>query len=180
MEFKDSKTYVNLQNALNKELTASTRYQIYGDKARQEGFVEYGNIFDRAALDDKAHARIWLEKLNGGTVPSTLENITYAIEQENITGNDLYRQYSQTAREEGFNDIAALFNGIANIELNHELQLETMRDDINNNQVFCKSEAVLWICLVCGNIMSGECAPEICPVCGFPQGYYKVFIPSNL
>lgn len=90
-------------------------------------------------------------------------------------GNQLYREYARIANEEGYANIEALFNGVANIDLNHGLQLDVQYNDVIRNQVFCKPRETLWICMQCGNILSGLCAPEICPVCGFPQGYYRVY-----
>lgn len=94
---------------------------------------------------------------------------------EDAKGNGTYRQYAEVAREEGYDNIAALFDGVANIELNHDVIFQNFADDIQKNQVFCKPTEVLWICINCGNIMGGLCAPAICPICGFPQGYYQVY-----
>ncbi len=175
MDFQQSRTYSNLQNAYNVELMACARYLIYGDRARQEGYIEIGNIFDVASRNDKEHARIWLRRLNGGILPTTEQFLLSSIQEENYTGNEMYREYARIAREEGFDDIAALFNGVANIDLNHSLEFQSLYEDIQRGEVFCKPAPTLWICLQCGNIMSGNCAPEICPVCGFPQGYYWLY-----
>lgn len=176
MEFQESRTYANLQNAYNNDLLSSSRYRIYRDKARQEGYIEISNKFDITAQNVLEHARIWLRQLNNGELPSTLENIENSIELSTYYGNDLYRKYSQIAVEEGYNRIAALFNGIANIELNYLLNFQTIYDNMVNDTVFCKNTEVLWICMACGNILSGTCAPVICPVCQHPQGFYKVFV----
>jgi rubrerythrin len=87
----------------------------------------------------------------------------------------MYRDFARVAQEEGYNDLAALFNGVANIELNHNSIFQRHLNDINSNRVFCKEESTLWICMQCGNIMNGACAPEVCPVCGFPQGFYRLY-----
>lgn len=172
MEFQESKTYANLQSAMDRELRNSTQYDIYSDKAREQGYIEIGNVFTTIARNELEHARIWLKQLNNGEVPSTEQNLASSIETETLS--DIYRRYAQVAIEEGYNNIAALFNGVANIELNHSLEFQVMYENVVANTVFCKPDEYLWICMACGNILSGKCAPEICPVCGFPQGYYKI------
>jgi rubrerythrin len=172
MDFKDSKTYQNLLNAYYYELITSSQYEIYSIQASEETYIEIGKIFTTLARNDLEHARMWLKQLNNGSIPSTEENLSTSIESIN---KDMYNEYSNVAREEGFDDLAALFNGVANISINHEVILNTQLSDIKRNQVFCKDTEVLWICQACGNIMNGLCAPEICPVCSFPQGYYKLY-----
>lgn len=180
MDFEKSQTYANIKKASEFELMSSTRYRIYADTARQEEFMQIGNVFDTTARNELEHARIWLRRLNNGVLPSTQENLKYSIGTEMIMANEMYREYAKVAREEGFDDIAALFNGIANIEYNHDSEFQVISDNMENNQVFCKEEETLWICMACGNILSGDCAPQICPVCGLPQGYYQVFVNYNI
>lgn len=175
MDFQQSQTYTNLLNAYDAELLACARYLIYGDRARQEGYIEIGNIFDITSRNNKEHARIWLRRINEGILPNTEQFLLSASQKENYSGNTVYREYARIAREEGFNDIAALFNGVANIDLNHGQRFRGLYEDVVRNEVFCKPEPTLWICLQCGNILSGPCAPDICPVCGFPQGYYWLY-----
>lgn len=174
MEFQQSKTYQNLRRAYERELMVSTLYNIFGDKATADGFIEISSIFATTAYNEKEHARIFLQNLNNGIIPDTQQNLLESAKFEIDTAT-LYRNYSNTAKEEGFNDLAALFNGIANIELNHNLNFKYQYDDVVRDQVFCKTKETLWICMQCGNIMGGECAPKICPICGFPQGFYRVF-----
>lgn len=175
MDFKQSKTYQNLQLAFHGELMSSTRYQINGIRARQEGYIQIGNVFEIISGFEREHAIIWLRLINEGTLPSTLENLIEASAAEDEKGNGSYRQYAEVARQEGFNEIAALFDGVANIELNHDVIFQNFADDIKENEVFCKKTEVLWICVNCGNILGGVCAPAVCPICGFPQGYYQVY-----
>ncbi len=174
MEFQQSKTYSNLQSAYERELMTSTLYNIYGDKAYVEQYIEIGNNFYVISNYEKEHARIFLQNLNNGIIPNTEQNLQTSSNFELETAN-LYRTYAETALAEGYTDIAALFNGIANIELNHNLVFTNSYDNVITNQVFCKPDETLWICMRCGNIMGGTCAPEICPICGFPQGYYRVY-----
>lgn len=179
MDFKQSKTYQNLQNMFNRKLMISTLYSIYSDKATQEGFIEISNIFASASKNEKEHARVFFRKLNNNVIPNTESNLSNAINLNTETSN-LCRSYAATANEEGYADIAALLNGVANIELNHNVSFKNQYDNILRQQVFCKTDQTLWICLQCGNILAGDCAPKICPVCSFPQGYYKMYIEGCL
>lgn len=174
MEFKDSKTYQNLQNAYKGELYVSGKYALFAEMSRQDGFIEIGNIYDVTASDELEHARIWLRQINQGKLPDTATTLQESITLELQVANETYHEYAQIAKEEGYNDIAALFNGVSNIEFNHATKFQNLHKNVVENQVFCKPESTLWICMKCGNIMSGECAPKICPVCGFPQNYYKL------
>ncbi|MDF2485505.1 MAG: hypothetical protein K0R46_1673 [Herbinix sp.] len=175
MDFQQSRTYQNMLNAYDIEAIANTRYEIYADQARLEGYIEIATIYEVTARNEKEHARIWLRRLNNGILPNTEQNLVNSFTFESDLGNNLYREYARVAREEGFNDIAALFNGIANIELNHDLRFQTLHDEMIRGELFCKPTESLWICMQCGNILSGLCAPEICPVCMFPQGYYRLY-----
>lgn len=175
MDFMQSRTYANLQTAFEFELETSTLYSISGDRARQEGYQQIGNIYDTFVINNKEQARIWMRQLNGGTLPSTSELLLSDYQRESDAGNIMYREFARVAIEEGFTDIAALFNGVANIDLNQSLSFRTQYEDVVRGEVFCKPREQLWICMQCGNILSGICAPEICPVCGFPQGFYRVY-----
>ena len=175
MEFQQSRTYANLQHAYELELMQSTVYSIYGDIARQSGYQEIGFIYDTFQRYNKEHARIWLRHMNEGILPNIQEVLSASARIENYKGNQLYREYASIAREEGYLELEALFNGIANIDLNHALQFERNYNNVVRDQVFCKSQPQLWICMQCGNIMNGLCAPGICPVCGFPQGFYRLY-----
>lgn len=179
MDFQQSKTYSNLLNAYEGELISTSYYLLNADQARLEGYIEIGNIFDVTARNEKEHARIWLRQLNSGVLPKTEQNLIDSADLE-IRVVTLYREYAKIAIEEGYTEIARLFNGIANIELNHDLNFRTQYDDIVRGEVFCKPEETLWICMQCGNILSGTCAPAICPVCGYPQGYYRVFSADGI
>ncbi len=178
MEFKQSQTYQNIQSMFLRKLMTATLYDIYSDRARQETYIQISNIFTSAARNEKEHARIFLRKLNNDMIPDTQTNLHDSINIGTET-NALCRAYGATAREEGYADIASLFNGIANIELNHNLDFRTQYDDIIQQQVFCKPTQSLWICLQCGNILVGDCAPLRCPICGFPQGYYQIYVAQS-
>lgn len=175
MDFQQSKTYQNVLNAYNIEAEINTRYQIYADQARLEGYIEIAALYEVTARNDKEHARIWMRQLNQGVIPDTQQNLQSSYDIASNLGNNLYREYARIARDEGYNDIASLFNGIANIELNHDLNFRTYYERLTRGELYCQPTETLWICMQCGNIMSGLCAPEICPVCSFPQGYYRLY-----
>lgn len=179
MEFQQSKTYQNLQTALNEELMASTRYSIYGDIARNEGYAEIGYLYDIAVRNEKEHARIWLRQIGQGSLPTLTEALQQSSVYEGNIARNMYQDFARVANEEGFNDIAALFNGVANIDYYHSDNFNTIYKNIESGQELCKPEKTLWICTQCGNILFGDCAPTICPVCGFPQGYYRL-LHSNI
>jgi rubrerythrin len=180
VDFQQSQTYNNLLNALNIEQIVNTQYMLYSDQAKLEGYIQISEIYDAIARNEREHARIWMRQLNNGTLPLTEQNLKASAEYEATVGNQLYREYSRIATEEGFPAIAALFNGISNIELNHNLIFLSLYEDVIRQEVFCKPVTSLWLCMQCGNIMSGECAPAICPVCGFPQGYYRLYNPGGV
>lgn len=174
MDFQNSTTYLNLQTALENELSTNGLYDLYRKRAGQEELIEIRNVFDTISRDSEFLAERLRRILNGGDT-TTYQNLVDAADRERYAENQIYREFSRIATEEGYDDIASLFNGIANIKLSHNTTLQTFIDNINNNELFCKNREALWICLGCGNILSGECAPDICPICGYPQGYYQVY-----
>lgn len=174
MAFVDSETYRNIITAYQRELVACGTYLIYERKARTDGFKQIGNIFEETANNERQHAEIWLRVMNDGEIPFTLTNLQNSTEIEIFEGTDLYIKYAETARAEGYEDIANLFDGIAAIERHHAFRYNQLADNIQNNRVFCKENRVVWICLSCGNLVWSDCAPEICPICKFPQGFYEI------
>lgn len=175
MDFKQSQTYQNLKNAYDGERMASTKYAIYGSKAREDGYEQIGNIFDETSRNEREHAEIWLKQLDGGDIPSTLDNLKEAIQGEHYEWTSMYKEYADIARKEGFNQIADLFDGVAHIEYSHDNRFESLANNIKTDKVFCKDQSMVWICTNCGNLFWGECAPQICPVCGYPQAYYQLY-----
>lgn len=175
MGFEQSQTYKNLMSAFDGESKASTKYRIYAMKAREDGYEQIGNIFDETAGNEREHAEIWMKLLHGGEIPPTLENLKEAVIGEHYEWTKMYRDYANTARKEGYTQIADLFEGVAKIENHHDGRYEKLIRNIETDTVFCKPEEYVWICLNCGNLIWGECAPEICPVCRYPQGYYQLY-----
>lgn len=175
MSFKDSQTYRNLESAFDAEMRASTKYRIYGAKAKEDGFQQIGDIFAETAHNEMEHAEIWFKLLNGGELPNTLTNLKEAAAGENYEWTAMYQEYADTARKEGYRDIADLFEAVARIENNHDGRFETLAYNIQSGQVFCREFEAVWICLNCGNLIWDKCAPKTCPVCGYPGGYYALY-----
>lgn len=172
MDFQQSQTYINLLNALKDLLGENTLLELYERRANEEILIPISFLFNTTARNSRYIANQLYYILFGQT--STLENLQEAsrLENEELI---LYREYSEVALEEGFDEYASLFNGIANILLSHTLAYDQAIEDIQNDQLYCKPQETLWICLGCGNILSGLCAPDICPVCGVPGGYYQQY-----
>lgn len=174
MDFQESKTYQNLMTSYDGELNSSAKYEIYGIKAREDGFQQIGDIFDESARNEREHAEIWLKIMNDNQIPSTQDNLKDAAKNENYRWSVEYRKFAEIAREEGYVEIAELFDRIGRIERHHESRFNKLEQNIQTDSVFCKKREVVWICLNCGNVLRSRCAPEKCPVCGFPQGYFEV------
>lgn len=175
MDFQSSQTFQNIMRTLDGELKASTKYAIYGSKAREDGFEQIGNIFDETSGNEREHAEIMMKLIYNGEIPDTLTNLHESISGERSEWSGLYREFANTADQEGYGAIANIFRGIANIEESHDYRFSKLAENIETNNVFCKPEAVWWICLNCGHMEYGICAPEVCPVCGFPQGFFKEY-----
>lgn len=172
--FIESKTYKNLQEAFKGETSASGKYALYARKAEEDGYIQIANIFDETSRNEREHAELWMKLMYGGEVPSTLENLKEAYSGEGYEFTTMYPRFAEEAIREGYPEIAELFLGVAAIERHHNARFRKLAKNIMDDTVFCKGTKIVWICLNCGNLYYGECAPEICPVCGYPQGYYQV------
>lgn len=173
MELKGSKTEANLLAAFAGESQARNKYTYYASKARKDGYVQIADIFEETANNEKEHAKIWFKLLHGG-VPETAANLLDAAEGENYEWTDMYAGFAEVAREEGFTQIAALFEGVAAIEKEHEERFRTLLKNVNDECVFSKDHDVIWQCSNCGHIVIGKKAPEVCPVCAHPKSYFQI------
>ena len=174
MELKGTKTEQNLMTAFAGESQARNKYTYFASKAKKEGFVQISSIFEETANNEKEHAKIWFKLLNGGEVPSTIENLKAAAEGENYEWTDMYDNFAKEAKEEGFDHIAFLFESVGKIEKEHEERYLKLLENIKSAKVFEKEEQVVWICRNCGHIHFGNEAPKVCPVCAHPQSYFEV------
>ena len=170
---KGSKTEANLQAAFAGESMARNKYTYFASKARKEGYVQIANIFEETANNEKEHAKMWFKLLNDG-IGSTAECLEAAAEGENYEWTDMYDTFAKEAREEGFEEIARLFEGVAAIEKEHEERYRKLLANVENGLVFSKEGDTIWQCSNCGHIVIGKKAPEVCPVCAHPQAYFQV------
>ncbi len=174
MELKGSKTEANLQAAFAGESQARNKYTYYASKAKKDGYVQIASIFEETAANEKEHAKIWFKLLHGGAVPSTVENLKDAADGENYEWTDMYAAFAKDAREEGFDEIARLFEQVGEIEREHEERYKKLLANIEGGLVFSREDERIWQCANCGHIVVGKKAPEECPVCSHPQAYFQI------
>ena len=174
INLKGTKTEANLMAAFAGESQARNKYTYYASKAKKEGYEQIAALFLETANNEKEHAKIWFKLLHDGAVPSTAENLLDAAQGENYEWTDMYDKFAKEAREEGFEHIAKLFEGVAAIEKEHEERYRKLLANIEGDLVFSKDEDVIWQCSNCGHICIGKKAPDLCPVCAHPQSYFQV------
>ena len=173
-QLKGSKTEKNLLAAFAGESQAHTKYQYYASKAKKDGYVQIGELFAETAKNEKEHAKIWFKLLHDDGMPATTENLKDAAAGENYEWTDMYAGFAKTAREEGFDHIAFLFEEVGKIEKMHEERYRKLLANIEGGLVFSKDGDTVWQCSNCGHIVVGKKAPDICPVCAHPQSYFQV------
>jgi rubrerythrin len=173
-ELTGSKTFANLETAFAGESQAHTKYLYYASKAEKEGYQQIGAIFRETAGNEKEHAKIWFKLLHGGDVPATTENLKNAAGGENYEWTDMYAGFAKTAREEGFADIAILFEMVGKIEKEHEERYRKLLANIEGGLVFSREGDEIWKCANCGHIVIGKKPPELCPVCRHPKAYFEI------
>lgn len=175
MELKGSKTEKNLQDAFAGESQARNKYTYYASQSKKDGYVQISKIFEETANNEKEHAKIWFKLLHeGNKIPNTLKNLEDAANGENYEWTQMYPTFAKEAREEGFNEIADLFERVAHIEKEHNERYQKLHDNIVNGSVFEKREKVVWICLNCGHVLESIKAVDICPVCSHPKDYFAM------
>ncbi|HJK67669.1 MAG TPA: rubrerythrin family protein [Methanocorpusculum sp.] len=171
---KGTKTEANLQAAFAGESQARNKYNYYASKARKDGYEQIAELFEETANNEKAHAKIWFKLLHGGAVPDTLTNLADAAAGEHYEWTDMYAGFAKAARAEGFEDIAKLFEMVADIEKHHEERYLKLLANINEGIVFSRDGDMIWQCGNCGHLVIGKSAPEVCPVCDHPKAYFRI------
>lgn len=182
---KGTQTEKNLLTAFAGESQARNRYTYFASAARKEGYVQIAEIFEETANQEKEHAKRFFSFLEGGEVEivaafpageikTTAENLAEAAAGENHEWTEMYRDYAETARQEGFSQIAACFEAVRVAEKQHEKRYNKLRENVLNGEVFKKQEKVLWSCLNCGYIFEGVQPPAKCPACAHPQAYFEL------
>src|SRR5574344_300484 len=174
MELKGSKTEQNLIKAFMGESEARTKYTIYGEKARIDGYQQIGAIFDETSDNEKEHAKIWFKILNKNHIGDTLNNLKEAANGEQYEWTKMYKEFATIAREEGFIQIANLFEKVGSIEKMHDERYLKLASNIENNKVFSKDEETIWISRNCGYVYYGYDALKVCPVCNHPESFMEV------
>ncbi len=172
-KLKGTKTEKNLMTAFAGESEARNKYTYYASKAKKDGYVQIAALFEETANNEKEHAKLWFKLLHGG-IGSTAENLLDAALGEHYEWTEMYATFAKEAREEGFETIAKLFEGVAAIEKEHEERYRKLLENVKGDLVFSKDGDVIWQCSNCGHIYVGQKAPELCPVCAHPQSYFQV------
>jgi len=185
MSLKGTQTEKNILTAFIGESQARNKYTYWSSVAKKEGYVQISNIFAETANHEKEHAKRLFKFLEGGTadiaytfpagvIGTTLENLKEAAAGEHEEYSEMYPGFAKTAREEGFNEIAAVMENIAVAEQYHEERYKALIVNIENDQVFKKDNEVVWRCQNCGYNHKGSTAPVKCPACNHPQAHFEI------
>ena len=172
MELKGSQTEKNLWAAFAGESQARNKYTYYASKAKKDGYVQISNIFTETANNEKEHAKIWFKLVEG--IGDTPANLKAAAAGEHDEWTSMYPGFAETAKKEGFDKIAALFEAVAKIEKEHEERYKLLLLNVEQDKVFKRDGNVIWQCSNCGYVCSSPEAPELCPVCAHPKAYFQM------
>ena len=167
-----TKTAKNLADAFAGESQARNKYTYFAEVARREGNEQLAEIFLPTARNEQEHARLWFD-LHGG-IGDTAANLEAAAQGENYEWTDMYARFAKEADEEGFPEIAAKFRLVGAIEKTHEERYRKLLNNVQTKQVFAKGEMTMWECRICGHIVVGNAAPDVCPVCHYAQSFFEV------
>lgn len=170
--YSGTQTEKNLLAAFAGESQARNKYTYFASVAKKQGFEQIAELFLKTADNEKEHAKMWFKELNG--LGDTADNLRAAAEGENYEWTDMYDGFAKTAEEEGFEELAARFRKVGEIEKHHEERYRALLHNVENQEVFEKSEVKVWECRNCGHIVVGTKAPAVCPVCQHPQSYFEV------
>ena len=185
MQLKGSKTERNLLTAFAGESQARNRYTYFASKARKEGFVQIADIFEETANQEREHAKRFFKFLQGGEVEiawsfpagvigTTAENLEAAAQGEHGEWTEMYPGFAAVAREEGFEEVARVFEAVSVAEKQHEKRYRDLLANVTSGKVFRKERKVTWRCRNCGYLHEGEEAPEACPACAHPRAYFEI------
>lgn len=174
MNLKGSKTEANLMAAFAGESQARNKYTYYASKAKKDGYEQISALFTETANNEKEHAKIWFKLLHDEAIPDTITNLKDAAAGENYEWTEMYKEFAEVAREEGFDHIAFLFESVGKIEKEHEDRYLKLLKNIETGVVFTRDGDKMWHCSNCGHIHVGKSAPEVCPVCAHPKAYFQI------
>ena len=170
-KYTGTQTEKNLMAAFAGESQARNKYTYFASVAKKQGFEQIAALFLKTADNEKEHAKLWFKELEG--IGDTAENLLSAAEGENYEWTDMYDGFAKTAEEEGFKELAARFRLVAAVEKHHEERYRALLHNVEMAEVFAKSEVKVWECRNCGHIVVGTKAPQLCPVCAYPQSYFE-------
>ena len=182
---KGTRTEKNLLHSFAGESQARNRYDFFAGVAKKEGLVQISKIFEETALQEKEHAKRFFKFLEGGAVEitasfpagvigNTLENLKAAASGEHEEWTEAYPEFARIAREEGFPEIAVLWEKVSVAEKQHEKRYNDLWKNLEAGKVFKRDGVVIWRCLNCGYIHEGKEAPQLCPACLHPQAYFEL------
>lgn len=174
--YAGTKTEKNLMEAFSGESQARNKYTYFASVAQREGYDQLAEIFLKTARNEQEHARLWFQELN--QIGNTPHNLLHAAEGENYEWTDMYDRFAKEAEEEGFTELANRFRRVAAIEKSHEERYRALLKNVEMQQVFEKGEETMWECRVCGHLVMGKKAPEVCPVCSYSQSYFEVRVEN--
>lgn len=174
MELKGTKTEKNLMEAFKGESQARNKYDYYASQARKDGYEQIAEIFEETAKNEKEHAKLWFKYLHEGIIPDTKTNLKDAASGENYEWTTMYEEFAKTAKEEGFDELAYLFDAVGKIEKEHEERYLKLLENVKDGKVFEAGEVKIWKCRNCGHIVVGTKAPEVRPVCSHPKAYFEI------
>lgn len=182
---KGTRTEKNLLTAFAGESQARNRYTYFASAARKEGFEQIADIFTETAENEKEHAKVFFQYLEGddveitaaypaGMIKDTKTNLEAAATGENLEWTTIYADFAKVAKDEGFPEIASSFEQIAKVEKFHEARYRKLADNVATGEIFKKKATVKWHCRNCGYVHEGLEAPKECPACKHPQAYYEL------
>ena len=186
MNLEKSKTLQSLINAFAGESMARNRYTIFAKIAQKEGYEQIGAIFLETAENEREHAKLFYKYIPideharvDAEYPfymgNTLENLLYSVNGEREEWENIYREASNIAKEEGFSEISLLFYNISEIEKRHSHRFQVLAELLKKDEIYKKKENVQWICRKCGHTHISKNAPVVCPVCGHPESFFQIY-----
>jgi rubrerythrin len=171
-DLKGTKTYENLAKAFAGESEARNKYTFYASKAKKEGYVQIQKFFEETAGNEKEHAEVWFKYFHG--IGTTTENLEDAAEGEHFEWTQMYKEFAETARTEGFDEIALQMENVAKVEAEHEKRYRKLKENIETGAVFERPEPVVWQCANCGYTYTSKTAVDLCPACHHPKAYMQL------
>ncbi|MBC3888994.1 rubrerythrin family protein [Acetobacterium paludosum] len=176
-DLKGTKSEANLMTAFAGESQARNKYTYYAGQAKKDGYEQIAALFSETAKNEEEHAKIWFKLLHNG-IADTATNLKDAATGENFEWTSMYEGFAKDAKEEGFDDLARLFEGVAKIEKKHEERYLQLLNKVENGLVFSNDGDTIWKCSNCGHIYIGKKAPEICPICKHPKAYFQIEVQN--